>query len=91
MHDSFSSKADLQVHSKHSDRPSEWFLRRIGSPESFADPFEIYRRAQQRGMDFVTLSDHNCIRGALEIAHLNVFSLASAIPSSSIASGWMAH
>ena len=23
------SKADLHVHSKYSDRPSEWFLRRI--------------------------------------------------------------
>ncbi len=25
---------------------------------------------RQRGMDFVTISDHNCIRGALEIADL---------------------
>jgi len=79
MHDSFSSKADLHVHSKHSDRPSEWFLRRIGSPESYADPLEIYRQAQQRGMDFVTISDHNCIRGALEIAHLKATFLSSEI------------
>ncbi len=64
------SKADLHVHSKHSDRPSEWFLRRIGSPECFVEPLEIYHRARQRRMDFVTISDHNCIRGALEIAHL---------------------
>lgn len=64
------SKADLHVHSKHSDRPSEWFLRRIGAPESFTEPLEVYRRCLQRGMDFVTLSDHNCIDGALEIAHL---------------------
>ncbi len=34
------------------------------------DPVELYQRAMQRGMDFVTISDHNCIRGALEIAHL---------------------
>jgi predicted metal-dependent phosphoesterase TrpH len=79
MHDSFSSKADLHVHSKHSDRPSEWFLRRIGAPESYADPLEIYRRAQHRGMDFVTISDHNCIRGALEIAHLNGTFLSSEV------------
>ncbi len=32
------SKADLHVHSKHSDRPSEWFLRRIGAPECFVEP-----------------------------------------------------
>lgn len=64
------SKADLHVHSKFSDRPSEWFLRRIGAPESFMEPLEIYRSCKQAGMDFVTISDHNCIRGALEIAHL---------------------
>ena len=64
------SRADLHVHSKHSDRPSEWILRRIGSPESFVEPLEVYRRARAAGMDFVTISDHNCIAGALEIAHL---------------------
>ncbi|MBN2231373.1 MAG: hypothetical protein JW781_00945 [Deltaproteobacteria bacterium] len=34
------------------------------------EPREIYRRAKSRGMDFVTISDHNRIDGALEIAHL---------------------
>ena len=70
MHDARASKCDLHVHSKHSDRPSEWFLRRIGTPESFVEPREVYRHARQRGMDFVTISDHNCLRGALEIADL---------------------
>ena len=64
------SKADLHVHSKYSDRPSEWFLRRIGSPESFVDPQALYRTCRERGMDYVTITDHNSIRGALEIAHL---------------------
>jgi glycosyltransferase involved in cell wall biosynthesis len=63
-------KADLHVHSKHSDRPSEWFLRRIGAPECFTEPADLYRVCRQKGMDFVTITDHNCIRGALEIAHL---------------------
>jgi glycosyltransferase involved in cell wall biosynthesis len=62
------SRADLHVHSKFSDRPSEWFLRRIGAPESFVEPADLYRICRARGMDFVTISDHNCIRGALEIA-----------------------
>lgn len=62
------SKADLHVHSKYSCRPSEWILRRIGAPESFVEPEEVYRRAKANGMDFVTISDHNCIAGALEIA-----------------------
>jgi len=30
----------------------------------------VYRIAKKRGMDFVTITDHNSIRGALEIAHL---------------------
>ena len=64
------TRVDLHVHSKYSDRPSEWILRRIGAPESFVEPFDIYRTARQRGMQFVTISDHNCIEGALEIAHL---------------------
>lgn len=64
------SRADLHVHSKFSDRPSEWFLRRIGAPESFMEPMDIYRACKDAGMDYVTISDHNCIRGALEIAHL---------------------
>lgn len=68
------SKADLQVHSKFSDQPREWFLRRIGSSESFTEPINIYETAMSKGMNFVTITDHNSIDGALEIAHLpNVF------------------
>lgn len=62
------ARADLHVHSKYSDRPSEWFLRRIGAPESFVEPKDIYWRALRQGMQFVTIADHNSIRGALEIA-----------------------
>ena len=64
------SRCDIHVHSKHSDRPSEWYLDRIGAPESFTEPLEIYRLAKARGMDFVTISDHDSIAGALDIAHL---------------------
>ncbi|MCC5827933.1 MAG: glycosyltransferase [Phycisphaeraceae bacterium] len=64
------SRVDLHVHSKYSDRPSEWVLRRIGSPESFTEPMDIYRKCLERGMDFVTISDHNRLDGALSIAHL---------------------
>jgi glycosyltransferase involved in cell wall biosynthesis len=64
------SRADLHVHSRYSDRPSEWFLRRIGSPESFVEPKVLYRTCRERGMDYVTITDHNNINGALEIADL---------------------
>ncbi len=64
------ARADLHVHSKHSSQPSEWILRRFRAPESYTEPLEIYRLCRERGMDFVTISDHDAISGALEIAHL---------------------
>ena len=33
---------DLHVHSKHSTRPSQWLLQRMGCPESFTEPRRIY-------------------------------------------------
>jgi len=62
-------KADLHIHSKYSDQPAEWLLRQIGAPESFTDPDFLYQSAKKRGMDFVTITDHNTIKGVLEIVH----------------------
>jgi hypothetical protein len=64
------ARADLHVHSKHSSKPSEWILRQFRAPESYTEPLDVYRLCRERGMDFVTISDHDCIDGALEIAHL---------------------
>lgn len=61
---------DLHVHSRHSTRPSQWVLQRMGCPESFTRPRMIYDIARARGMSLVTITDHNTIAGALEIAHL---------------------
>jgi glycosyltransferase involved in cell wall biosynthesis len=63
-------RADLHCHSKFSDQPEEWFLRRLGAHESYTEPRTVYDVARRRGMDLVTITDHNDIRGALEIAHL---------------------
>jgi hypothetical protein len=63
-------QADLHVHSRHSTRPSQWFLQKIGCPESFTEPLHLYHIARRRGMTLVTITDHNKIEGALEIAHL---------------------
>lgn len=63
-------KADLHVHSKHSRRPSEWFLRNIGCSESYTEPLKLYSAVRSKGMDFVTITDHNSLAGSLEIAHL---------------------
>ncbi len=62
--------ADLHVHSRYSRRPAQWILQKINCPECFSDPRRIYALAQDRGMDLVTITDHNSIEGALEIAHL---------------------
>lgn len=63
-------KVDLHVHSKMSTRPSQWVLQKLDCPESFTAPEQLYRIARKRGMDLVTITDHNTIDGALEIAHL---------------------
>jgi len=63
-------KIDMHVHSKFSKRPSEWVLKRLGCPESFTEPIRLYHLAKKRGMSLVTITDHNCIDGCLEIAHL---------------------
>lgn len=63
-------KADLHLHSKFSRRPAEWILQKLGSPESFTEPVSLYRIAKQRGMELVTITDHNAIDGCLEIADL---------------------
>jgi len=65
-----SFRIDLHVHSRYSTRPSQWVLQRMGCPESFTRPRMIYDIARARGMDMVTVTDHNTIAGALEIAHL---------------------
>jgi len=63
-------KIDLHVHSKYSIRPSQWILQKLGCPECFTEPAEVYRIARQKGMDLVTITDHNSISGSAEIAHL---------------------
>ncbi len=73
------ARADLHVHSKHSSKPSEWILRQFRAPESYTEPLEIYRLCRERGMDFVTVSDHDSVDGALEIAHLPGVFLSSEV------------
>ena len=58
-------RADLHVHSKYSNHPSEWFLQRLGASESYTEPEFIYRSAKEKGMNFVTVTDHNRIEAAL--------------------------
>lgn len=65
-----SYKADLHVHSSHSNKPTYWAMRKFNVPESYTSPQHLYRVAHERGMDYVTITDHNAITGAIEIGHL---------------------
>lgn len=62
-------RIDLHVHSSYSSEPSEWILKQLGSRESYTDPFDLYKIAKARGMDAVTVTDHNSIEGCLKIRH----------------------
>ena len=58
-----------------------WALRRFNCPESYTPPLALYELAKKRGMDFVTITDHNSMAGALEIAHLPGTFLGSELTS----------
>ncbi len=63
-------RADLHVHSRHSDTSGNAKIRALRSAESFTDPVELYHAQRARGMDLVTITDHNSLAGSLAIAHL---------------------
>lgn len=64
------SKCDLHIHSRFSARSEEWLFRRFDFPDSYSDPRELHRQLIERGMDFVTITDHDTIDGCLQIRDL---------------------
>jgi glycosyltransferase involved in cell wall biosynthesis len=64
------SRCDLHIHSRHSARSEEWLFRRFDFPDSYSDPKQLHEQLLGRGMDYVTLTDHDSVDGCLEIAHL---------------------
>ncbi len=64
-------RIDLHVHSRFSDRPYSWFLRSAQSAECYTTPAAVYATAKARGMNLVTLCDHDTIDGALELRALH--------------------
>ena len=64
------SKCDLHIHSRYSARSEEWLFRRLDFPDSYSDPRELHRQLLERGMDFITITDHDTIEGCLKIVHL---------------------
>jgi predicted metal-dependent phosphoesterase TrpH len=55
-------KCDLHVHSVHSGPCTTPVFRRF-CRESYSDPEELYGRLKSRGMDLITLTDHDSIDG----------------------------
>src|ERR1700754_3409162 len=62
------SRADLHCHSSASEISKLGVQRALGLPECATPPEEVYELAKRRGMDFVTITDHDTVAGALEIA-----------------------
>ncbi|CAN5404374.1 hypothetical protein BH09PLA1_BH09PLA1_34220 [soil metagenome] len=61
-------RADLHCHSEASNTAAEVALNAISCPECYSKPADVYAQASGRGMDFVTITDHDTIEGALRIA-----------------------
>ncbi len=58
------ARADLHVHTTH----SAWRHMRFVHPrDSYVLPEEAYRRALAAGMDFVAITDHDSVEGALRL------------------------
>jgi glycosyltransferase involved in cell wall biosynthesis/predicted metal-dependent phosphoesterase TrpH len=62
------TKVDLHCHSTASQESKLGVQRALGLPECATPPEEVYELARRRGMDLVTITDHDTISGVLEIA-----------------------
>ncbi len=62
------SRVDMHCHSTASQLSRLGVQRSLGLPECATPPQEVYELAKRRGMDFVTITDHDTISGCLELA-----------------------
>jgi glycosyltransferase involved in cell wall biosynthesis/predicted metal-dependent phosphoesterase TrpH len=62
------TRVDMHCHSTASEISKLGVQRALGLPECATPPQEVYELAKRRGMDFVTITDHDTIDGVLEIA-----------------------
>jgi len=60
-------RCDLHVHSKYSGALTLPILSKVVR-ECYSEPAAVYETALARGMDLVTLTDHDSIEGALQLA-----------------------
>ena len=62
------TRVDMHCHSTASEVSRLGVQRAVGLPECATPPEEVYDLAKRRGMDFVTITDHDTIDGVLRIA-----------------------
>ena len=57
------ARVDFHIHSYASNVTDYYASNALAIPESYSDPLENHRLLKARGMDLVTLTDHNSIDG----------------------------
>lgn len=63
------TRIDLHCHSRASNKPVIEAFRFIEAPESYSEPEKVYDQAMARGMDLVTITDHDSIKGVMELVN----------------------
>jgi predicted metal-dependent phosphoesterase TrpH len=71
-------KCDLHVHTHHSGMCTVPVMRRI-CRESYNDPREVYETLKRRGMDLVTVTDHDSMDAAESLRHHPDFFLSEEV------------
>ncbi|HYO10771.1 MAG TPA: glycosyltransferase [Tepidisphaeraceae bacterium] len=64
----FPKRIDLHCHSDASNTAAEVLLNAIACPECYSAPLDVHAQAKRRGMDFVTITDHDTIDGVIALA-----------------------
>jgi predicted metal-dependent phosphoesterase TrpH len=71
-------KCDLHVHTRHSGMCNLPWFRRF-CRESYNDPHAVYETLKRRGMDLVTVTDHDSIDATAELARYPDFFLSEEV------------
>ena len=82
-------KCDMHIHSYNSGACTSPVLRAF-CRESYSDPTEVYETLQRRGMDLITLTDHDSIDGC-DLLRRNANFFVSEEVTCTMPSGTIAH
>ncbi len=66
-------RADLHEHSYFSNKSPFCIVRKVNYPESYTRPRFIYDTAKAKGMDYVTITDHNTIDSAFVSVEIDTY------------------